>query len=116
MYDKLAMTGFEYQVYGSEAITYLNASFGCEPAVWVIRLSPHPPLQAALPLSVWQLNLHPFRRELKYGKITIPMLKSKGKTCMVEEPSHVKPLSLNHMCKIGLSGKMLCRTGTKIIW
>jgi hypothetical protein len=31
------------------------------------------------------------------------MLKSKGKTCMVEEPSHVKQLSLNHVCKVGLS-------------
>jgi hypothetical protein len=30
------------------------------------------------------------------------MLKSKGKTCMVEEPSHVKQLSLNHLCQIGL--------------
>jgi hypothetical protein len=30
------------------------------------------------------------------------MLKSKGKTCMVEEPSHVKQLSLNYFCKIGL--------------
>jgi hypothetical protein len=30
-------------------------------------------------------------------------LKSKGKTCMVEEPSHVKQLSLNHVCKIGLT-------------
>ncbi len=31
---------------------------------------------------------------------TIP--KSKAKTCMVEEPSDVKLLSLNHVCKIGL--------------
>ncbi len=31
------------------------------------------------------------------------MLKRKGKTCMVEEPSHVKQLSLNHVCKIGLN-------------
>ncbi len=30
------------------------------------------------------------------------MWKSKGKSCMVEEPSHVKQLSLNHVCKIGL--------------
>jgi hypothetical protein len=29
--------------------------------------------------------------------------KARGKTCMVEEPSHVKQLSLNHRCKIGLS-------------
>ncbi len=36
---------------------------------------------------------------------TIPMLKSKGKTCMVDEPSHVKqlPVSLNHVCKIRLT-------------
>ncbi len=31
------------------------------------------------------------------------MLKSKGETCMVEEPSNVKQLSLNHVCKIGLN-------------
>jgi hypothetical protein len=31
------------------------------------------------------------------------MLKSKGKTYMVEEPSHLKQMSLNHVCKIGLN-------------
>ncbi len=35
------------------------------------------------------------------------MWKSKGKTCMVEEPSHVKQLSLNHVCKIGLNRPLL---------
>jgi hypothetical protein len=30
------------------------------------------------------------------------MVKSKGKTCMVEEPLHVKQLSLSNVCKIGL--------------
>jgi hypothetical protein len=30
------------------------------------------------------------------------MLKSKGKTCMVEEPSHVKQLSQSQVWKIGL--------------
>ncbi len=39
------------------------------------------------------------------------MWKSKGKTCMVEEPSHVKQLSLNHVCKIGLSVETLCDYG-----
>jgi hypothetical protein len=29
-------------------------------------------------------------------------LKSKGKSCMVLDPSHVKQLSLIHVCKIGL--------------
>jgi hypothetical protein len=31
------------------------------------------------------------------------MLKSKGETCVVEEPSDVKQLSLNHVCKIGFN-------------
>ncbi len=53
MYGKLAITCLKYQVYlyGSEAITYLNAF------LWVVKQSlhyessdsPHPPLQAALP-------------------------------------------------------------------
>jgi hypothetical protein len=66
---------------------------------------PHPPLQAglpplcmaALPSPVWKrtlvwLNYHTF-------------LKSKGETCMVQEPSHVKQLSPIHVCKIGLRCK-----------
>jgi|LakMenEpi03Aug12_release.lakeMendotaPanAssembly.Ray.scaffolds.fasta_scaffold1953053_1 hypothetical protein len=39
------------------------------------------------------------------------MLKSKGKTNVVEEPSRVKKLSLNHVCKIGLNGLF-----TKVVW
>jgi hypothetical protein len=35
------------------------------------------------------------------------MEKIKGKTCMVEQPSHVKQLSRNHVCKIGLNLKIL---------
>ncbi len=31
-------------------------------------------------------------------------LKSKEETCMAEEPSHVKQLSINQVCKIGLKG------------
>jgi hypothetical protein len=68
MDGKPAMTCFRYQVYlyGSEAITYLTAILWVvtEPAQWVIRLPPHPPLQAALPPYVWQYNLYPFEREL----------------------------------------------------
>ncbi len=37
----------------------------------------------------------------------MPVLKSKGKTCIVEEPSHVKQLSLNHVGKIGLITKCI---------
>jgi hypothetical protein len=58
------------------------------------------------PPSVWQQNLHPFGRELSYGYIR----KRKEKTCIVEEPSHVKQLSLNHVCKIGLKSMI----GTRI--
>ncbi len=50
-----------------------------------------------------QHYLHPFERELLHGSITIPILKRKGETCMVQEPSHVKQLSPIHVCKIGLS-------------
>ncbi len=53
MYGKPAMTCFKYQVYlyGSEAITYLSALLWVvtEPALWVARLPPTPPLRAALP-------------------------------------------------------------------
>jgi hypothetical protein len=31
------------------------------------------------------------------------MLKSKGKTHMIKKPSHVKQLSVNPVCKIGLN-------------
>jgi hypothetical protein len=44
--------------------------------------------------SVW-LNYHIY-------------FKSKGETCMVQEPSHVKQLSPIHMCKIGLTCEYLC--------
>jgi hypothetical protein len=35
-------------------------------------------------------------------KLSYMCKKSKGKTCIVEEPSYVKQLSLYHVCKIGL--------------
>jgi hypothetical protein len=31
-----------------------------------------------------------------------PLLQAKGKARMAEEPSHVKQLTIHHMCKIGL--------------
>ncbi len=76
------MTGFKYQVYlyGSEAITYLNAFLWVvtEPASTMSHLTaPHPLLQAALPLFVWQHNLHPFGRQLWLNYHT--MLKARGK-------------------------------------
>jgi hypothetical protein len=42
------------------------------------------------------------------------MIKSKGKTCMVEEPSNVKQLSLNHVCKIGLKRTSFSHYLTKL--
>jgi hypothetical protein len=67
MYGNPAMTCFKYQVslYGSEAITYLNANVsGYRASTMSHQTSPHPPLQAALPPSVWQHNLHQFGRAL----------------------------------------------------
>jgi hypothetical protein len=52
MYGKLAMTCFKYQVYlyGSEAITYLNASCGWQQSQhYESSDCPNPPPQAALP-------------------------------------------------------------------
>ncbi len=66
--------------------------------------APTPHHRQPSPFSVWQYNLQPFERKLK----TVICLnyhtyvKKQGKTCMVEEPLHVKQLSLNHMHKIGL--------------
>jgi hypothetical protein len=64
--------------------------------------APTPHYRQPSPHFVWQHYLHPFERELLYGEITIPILKNKGETCMVQEPSHVKQLSLKHVFKIGL--------------
>ncbi len=55
---------------------------------------PSPLCMAAQPSPIWKrtlvcLNYHTY-------------VKSKGKTCMVQEPSHVQQLPLNHMCKVGL--------------
>ena len=65
MYGNSSMTCFKYQMYlyGSEAITYLNAIFWVvtELALWVIKLRPPfttgrpPPLcMAALPSPIWK--------------------------------------------------------------
>ncbi len=88
---KPAMT-YQLYLYGSEAITYLKSILWVvtKPSLCVIRL-PQPPLQAALPPPL-------------YGSITITRLEENS--CMARlpymEPSHVKQLSLNHLCKIGL--------------
>jgi hypothetical protein len=69
-------------LYGSQAITYLNAILQVlQSQPCVSSDCPHPPLQAALPPSVWQHNLHPFGWEVQHCLITIPMLKIKLKTC-----------------------------------
>ncbi len=64
--------------------------------------APTPHNRQPSPHFVWQHYLHPFERDLLYGWITIPILKNKGETCMVQEPSHVKQLYPIHVCKIGL--------------
>jgi hypothetical protein len=73
MYGKPAITCFKYQVflYGTEAITYLNA---IQYLRWLQSQHyesshcPHPPLQAALPpLCMAALPSPIFERELLYG-------------------------------------------------
>jgi hypothetical protein len=66
MYGKLAMTCMKYQVYlyGSEAITYLNAFFWLVTEHYESSDCPTPHYRQPSPLPVWQHNLHPFRREL----------------------------------------------------
>jgi hypothetical protein len=61
MYGKLAITCFKYQVhlFGSEAITYLNAirwKFS-EPALRVIRLSPAPTTGSRTPSLYGSMTL-----------------------------------------------------------
>ncbi len=100
-HDLFKISGY---LYGSEAITYLNAFLWVvtEPALWVIRLPPPPTTGNPPPSqygSITFTNLEEFSSMVK-----LPYLwKSKGKTCMVEELSHLKQLSLNHVCKIGLT-------------
>jgi hypothetical protein len=93
MYGKLAMTCFKYQVYlyGSDAITYLNAFLWVvtEPALRVIRLPPPPTTGSPPPSLYGSITFTHMEDNSSMGKLP-PMLKSKGKTCMVEEPSHVK--------------------------
>ncbi len=80
MYGKPAMTCFKYQVYlyGSEAITDLNALIGVvtEPTLWVITL---PPLQAALPPCVWQHNRHPLEENSSMIKLPYLCSEAEGK-------------------------------------
>jgi hypothetical protein len=74
MYGKPAIACFDYQVflYGSEAITYLNAILWVvtEPAVWVITLPP-PPTTGSPPLSMY---------------ISITFTHLKENSCMVKLP------------------------------
>jgi hypothetical protein len=66
------------------------------------QTAPTPHKQAALLPSYGSITFAHLIENSSMDKITIPMFKSKGKTCMVEEPPHVKQLSLNQVCKIGL--------------
>ncbi len=106
------MTCYKYQVYlyGSEAITYLNAILQViiEPALWVIRLPLPPPpppsqhyRQPSLPLY-GSITFTHWEENSSLVKLPYLYKNPKEKTGMVEEPSHVNQLILNHVCKIGL--------------
>ncbi len=70
------------------------------------QTAPHPPLQAAHPLPPVYGSITFTHLKENFCMVKLPYLckKSKGKTCMVGEPSHVKQLSLNNVCEIGLKG------------
>jgi hypothetical protein len=71
----------------SEAIKYLNV---------IPYFEPSPSLYGRITYT------HLKENSILVNLHTYAILKSKGKTCMVEEPSYVKQLSLNHVCKIWL--------------
>ncbi len=83
MYGKLAMTCFKYQVYlyGSEVLTYLSTILWVvtEPALWVIRLPPTPPLQAALPPVYGSITFTHSKENFSMDKLPYLCKKSKGK-------------------------------------
>jgi hypothetical protein len=104
MYGNPAMTCFKYQVYvyGSEAITYLSA------ILWVViepalshQAAPTPQYRQPSPHVYGSITFTHLKENFSMVKLPYLCKKSKG-PCMVGEPSHVKQLSLNHVCEIGL--------------
>jgi hypothetical protein len=80
MYGKAAMISFKYQMYlyGSEAITYLNAIHWLvtEPALWVI---PHPYRQPYNPLY-GSITFTDLEGNSSMSKLQYLYKKAKGKT------------------------------------
>jgi hypothetical protein len=62
-----------------------------------------PPPATGSPSPNGSITLTHFEENFSLFKLPYQCQKSKGKIFMVEEPWDVKHLSLNHMCKIGLS-------------
>ncbi len=73
-----------------------------EPSLWVIRLPPTPHYRQPSPHLYGSMTIT--HLEENFSMVNLPYLckKIQGKTRMAEEPSHVKQLSLIHVCKIGL--------------
>jgi hypothetical protein len=74
-------------MYGSETITYLNAVLSYRASTNC--LPPHIP--------IWNRTLELLNYHIYF--------KSKEEPRMAEKPSHLKQLSINHVCKIGLKGQ-----------
>ncbi len=79
--------------------------FAYLPKLWIKEIkessapttgSPPPSLYGSITVTIW-------KRTLVWLDYHTYVVKSKGKTCMILEPSHVKQLSLTHVCKIGLA-------------
>ncbi len=85
------MPSYIWKLYFEQLQSQHYESSDCPPPHY---RQPSPLCMAAWPSSIW--------KRTPVWLITIPMLKTKGKTCMVKEPYCVKQLSRNQLCKIGL--------------
>jgi hypothetical protein len=63
---------------------------------------PHPPYRQPSSFLYGSITFTHLEENSSMVKLPYFMLKSKGKPCMVKAPLHVKKISLNHVCKIGL--------------
>ncbi len=98
------MTCFRYQVYmwfrNHQIFEWLHIQHYVK--CFAHRISPTPHQKTALPNLYRQHYICNSERTLIWLNCHYLCQKAKIKNCLVEEPSHVRQLALNHVCKIGL--------------
>ena len=89
---------------------------------------PPPTTGSPPPLCMGSITFTHLKENFSMVKLPYLCKKIQGKTCMVGEPSHVKQLSLIHVCKIGLKKKHIrayarsilsyieCTPGSRSTW